>query len=214
MSVIGPKSLGRSPNLERGAFRGSGHVSYERSGHAVEKTRLRKEPERTKTINSQSSLMNLYELTPTGTKNPLEGTDIKDMEKLFTEDFNDPFYEPQQGPFTIPDGSLFDGTQTGTYRHRGGIKGRYGSRRKGSRGSYTRPIPRIEIPIVYDEKKCGTADCNLYWNKKTKKYVSDPNTSCTCCSKGTPCRDPKGAPDGVKYNDCCPGLKCSFGTCS
>ena len=125
MSVFGPRSLGRSPNLERSTFRGSGHVSFDRSGPAIQLNSLRKEPERIKKIPSAAS-------SGSTTKNPVEvGPYITKNDTFYGEI---PFVETTQGPFIIPDGSL--------KKHH----------TDPSKRSHTKYIRNLVIQILYQEE--------------------------------------------------------------
>jgi hypothetical protein len=225
MSVFGPRSLGRSPYLERGAFRGSGHVSYDRSGHAVEQNALRNKSkiysnsrnyEKTKkSVNNEPNytIPNLPE--PTSVVYETFGQKIPGLPK--SEFFNQmysgggsiPFQETNQGPFTIPDGSGLPPRNKKRSRNRS--RNRSQNRSRGRR----EPTP---IQIVKKEG-CGSSECNLYWDVSKKQYISDSLSSCTCCSIGKKCRNDEFSPQGVRYNDCCTGLQCSsvkgslYGSC-
>ena len=209
MSVFGPSSLGRSPNLDRMSYYGSGHVTKGRSGHVGRSSSGIHDP--------VTGIRNLPEPRPM--RKDVLGQGVQGLPN---QRDSVPFQEKTRGPFVIPDGSNI----TPYDRPR--------SRRDMDRDLRDyREETKIPV-IIYEGPKCGGPSCNLYKksmspnytlksriSSNSMNYASDPTESCTCCSKGKKCRNSKFAPNMVKYNDCCPGSDCftefdtdEYGHCS
>jgi hypothetical protein len=72
----------------------------------------------------------------------------------------------------------------------------------------------------YLDSSCGGSECN-YYKGGPKGFNKGFKNRCDCCQKGKKCRNDKLSPRGVKYQDCCDGLKCKtvfgsdmYGHCS
>ena len=85
-----------------------------------------------------------------------------------------------------------------------GISGSFSNMYGGPVGTSVGPVG-ASVGLTPDySTSCGGNECNYYPGLNNSGFQG----RCTCCNKGKKCRNPKRGPLGVKYQDCCKGLKC------
>jgi hypothetical protein len=199
MSVFGPSSLGRPPNLDRMSYQGSGHVGIRNLPEPGENQGFLGN----RVLGSRYSAREVLGQGVQGLPETRTGLSSLEIKKLV------PFQEKTQGPFVIPDGSGIYDKEPIKHRDRDLDK------------DFRRVETKVPV-IIYKGPSCGGSSCNLYKKSMSNSnYVSDPTESCTCCSEGKKCRNSKLAPNMIKYDDCCPGSECftefdtdEYGHCS